>query len=238
MKRPSLLLYLTEIPRAVWERIRSAKYMKKFTPKVKGDGHPVFFVPGFMASDNSTKILRKFLNRIGYKTFGWGLGMNLGNLDDLEILSQKLKEIHQKEGRKVTLIGWSLGGVYARELAKENPLLIRQVFTMGSPFKGIKVPNNATWLFRLIHGRKAEEKHGDKIEQIPIPPVVPVTAIYSKKDGIVPWQACMENPENDLHENREVRGSHFGLGVNRDVLEIIVEKISVRAAAFSEVEPD
>ena len=230
MKRPSLLLYFLEVPRAIFERIQSNKFLKKYTPEKRADGHPVFVIPGFMASDFSTKPLRKFFDRIGYKTFGWGLGRNLGRIGNLEVLSKKLDAIYQKDNQKITLIGWSLGGVYARELAKKNPNQIRQIITLGSPFSEVTAPNNAMWLFKLIN---PEEIDPDWLAELEKPAPVPTVAIYSETDGIVPWRACIEKVEDELHENVEVHGSHFGLGVNKEVLDILVHRIQKKEAAQS-----
>ena len=225
MKRPSLFLYFTELIRSIWEWIISIPFLKRYQPKKPGDGHIVFVIPGFLASPTSTRPLRKFLNRIGYQAVDWGLGRNYGRLSQVELLSRKLNEIYKRNHQKITLIGWSLGGIYARELAKKNPHLIRQLFTLGSPFNGVDEKNNASWLYDLINGKNIEIEYLDMIENLSTPAPIPTTAIYSKKDGIVPWQGCMEKIEDEMHQNVEVRGSHFGLGVNKHVLKIIADKI-------------
>lgn len=225
MKRPSIFWYLTELPRAIWEWIMSMRFIRKFKPKKSGDGHPIFVIPGFMASGMSTRPMRKMLNRIGYKALDWGLGRNLGKLENMEVLSQKLNNIYQEKNQKITLIGWSLGGVYARELGKQHPEIIKNIITLGSPFNAVDMPNNAWWLFKLVNGKDVKNRYGDWLEQLPNPAPVYTTAVYSKQDGVVPWAGCMEKVEDELHENVEVRGSHFGLGVNKSVLKVIVDRI-------------
>jgi len=124
------------------------------------------------------------------------------------------------------LIGWSLGGVFAREIAKKRPNLIRQVITLGSPFRAVVEKNNATWLYTYASGgQKVEDIDPALIAELPNPAPVPTTAIYSKEDGVVPWEYCMEKEETAIHQNIQVRGSHLGLGVNPSVLHIIADRL-------------
>jgi len=225
IKRPSLGLYFTEGFRALNERVKSIQFRKKYQPEKKGDNHPVLVIPGFMTNDASCKPLRQFIDRVGYVSYPWGLGRNYADLEDLEILKTTMDSIYQKHGVKMSLIGWSLGGVYARELAKEKPELVRQVITLGSPFGGLQEPNNAAWIYNLIKGKKAKELDQTWVETIPNPAPVPTTAIFSKKDGIVSYQVCQELKEDKTHQNIEVQSSHLGMGFNKEVLEIIVEKL-------------
>ncbi|MEM1217582.1 MAG: alpha/beta hydrolase [Bacteroidota bacterium] len=229
IKRPSIFLFLTETIRAIWEYFKCRSFLKKFTAEEKGDGHTVLVIPGFMASDTSTKPLRQLLEKSGYRTAGWHLGTNFADLTQLDIIGKQIDQLYQESGQPISLIGWSLGGVYARELARERTDKIRQIITLGSPFAGINEPNNATITFNIIKRlRNYPELDENFIAQLPEPVPVPTTAIYSKEDGIVPWQACMEQKEDDLHQNVEVKGSHLGLGVNIDVLKIILERLPYR----------
>lgn len=224
--RPSILLYVSEIFRALGERFDLRQFNKHFTPKKTGDGHPILVIPGFMASGKSTIPLRQFLNKLGYQTYDWGLGRNLGHLSNLDILQEKVHAISKEHQRKVTLIGWSLGGVFARHLVHQEPSLVRQIITLGSPFSGLTEPNNAAWLYNLIH-RKAPISSLNKewLATLPKPVKVPSTAIYTKQDGIVPWQACMELIEDEIHQNIEIKGSHVGLGVNPVVFKVLYEQL-------------
>lgn len=222
IKKPSWFLNLTEIFRAIIDLVRGLIFRFSFKTKMSDDKHPVLVVPGFLGSDFSTSFMRKFIAEMGHPAFGWGLGRNLADLEDLEKLTQRLELIYAQHQQKVTLIGWSLGGVYARELAKQNPQLVRQVITMGSPFKGLDAPNHARWFFDLL-GKK-DQLSPDEMAKIPEPAPVLTTAIYTKQDGIVPWQVCMED-EDALHRNVEVWGSHCGLIFNPKVLEIVVAQL-------------
>lgn len=227
IKRPSIFLFLTEIWRAVKELMRVLPFIKKYKVQQKGDGHTVFIIPGLLASDTSTKPLRKFLDKIGYKTLGWGLGTNLADLEQLNIIAEKVNHLYDEYQEPISLIGWSLGGVYAREIAKEHPEKIRQVITLGSPFNGIMEPNNANITFEFIKWLKGYPEVDEHfVATLPNPAPVPSTAIYSKKDGIVPWQTCMEKKEDATHQNIECTASHLGMGANIQVLEIIADRLN------------
>lgn len=223
IKKPSWFLNLTEIFRAIVDLLRGLIFRVSYKTKMSDDRHPVLVVPGFLGSDFSTSFLRKFITEMGHPAFGWGLGRNLGDLEDLVRLTQHLEMIYAKYNHKVTLIGWSLGGVYARELAKQNPQLVHQVITLGSPFKGLNAPNHARWVFDLMG--KEDQLSPEEIAKIPEPAPVLTTAVYTKQDGIVPWQMCMEDKEDSLHRNVEVWGSHCGLIFNPKVLEIVVAQL-------------
>lgn len=223
IKKPSWFLNLTEIFRAIIDLLRGLIFRVSYKTKMSDDRHPVLIVPGFLGSDFSTSFLRKFITEMGHPAFGWGLGRNLGDLEDLVRLTQNLEKIYAKYNQKVTLIGWSLGGVYARELAKQNPQLVHQVITLGSPFKGLNAPNHARWVFDLMG--KEDQLSPEEMAKIPEPAPVLTTAVYTKQDGIVPWQMCMEDEEDSLHRNIEVWGSHCGLIFNPKVLEIVVAQL-------------
>ena len=134
VKKPSFFWLITEIGRAVTEMGISIPFRSFYGNTAEGDGHPVLVLPGFMASDVSTKPLRKFINRLGYTAYGWDLGRNVAKLKFLTDLGKRVDEIYEEHGEPITLIGWSLGGVFARQLAKANPYQIRQIITLGSPF--------------------------------------------------------------------------------------------------------
>jgi esterase/lipase len=228
IKRPSLFLFLTEIFRAIIDSIRGSSFIKNYQVKQKGDGHTVLVIPGFLSTDKPTKPLRHFLDKLGYKTYGWGMGRNLADLTQLALISKKIDQLYEQSGEQISLIGWSLGGVYARQLAKEKPEKIRQLITLGSPFNGINEPNNATLTFNLVKWLKGyPEIEESFFNDLPLPAPVPTTAIYSKKDGIVPWESCMEQIEDATHQNIEVTSSHLGMGTNKDIMHIIAHKISL-----------
>jgi pimeloyl-ACP methyl ester carboxylesterase len=220
---PSALLLLLE-GRAVaeyWTMLLSWPLLHRLP---RGDGHAVMVLPGFGGSDTSTQPLRRVLTRLGYEAHGWGQGRNLGiPRSTREALRKRFEDLHAAHG-KVTLVGWSLGGIYAREMARASPERVRRVITLGSPFNHHPRANNADRLFRWINGG------GDSIDwegfaRRRVPPPVPCTAIYTKSDGIVHWRCAMEDQAPHT-ENVEVRGSHTGLGFNVQVLRIIAERLA------------
>lgn len=222
IKKPSLLYFFSEFPRSIWEFFQTLFFLFKYKVTKKSDGQPVLIVPGFLASDSSTRLLRKFLRRLGFVTYGWGLGRNYADLEDLEVLDQKLNKLYKKHNRRITLIGWSLGGVYARKLTTDNIEKVDQLITLGAPYMGIKQPNRAERTYKwLKRGEEISDVEAAWIEDLKKPIDTPTTAIYSKSDGIVSWRTCCEESEYEGHQNIEVRSSHFGMGWNKNVLKII-----------------
>jgi hypothetical protein len=192
----------------------------------RGDGHGVMVIPGFGGSDFGTRPMRRVLERLGYHVHGWGQGRNLGMRSHIrERLRFRLHELNESTGRKVSLIGWSLGGVFVREIARHQPERVRRVITLGSPINGHPQSNNVDALYRWVNRGKAQAIDWEGFQKRRTPPNVPCTAIYSKTDGIVAWQCCMEEPAPNT-ENVEVRASHFGLGVNPQVLRAIAERLA------------
>jgi pimeloyl-ACP methyl ester carboxylesterase len=178
----------------------------------RGDGHPVLVFPGMGASDLTTLPLRRFLQGLGYVTQAWGQGFNLGPRPGvIERASNDLRALAERCGQPVSLIGWSLGGIYARELAKMHPEQTRCVVTLGTPFTGHPKATNAWRIYELLSGAKV----GDAALMAAIRkgPPVPTTSIYSRTDGIVSWR-CSLNEPGPLVENIEVPASHVGMGMN------------------------
>ncbi|MEM7015823.1 MAG: alpha/beta hydrolase [Pseudomonadota bacterium] len=191
----------------------------------RGHGEPVIVFPGFGADDLSTLPLRRYLNAIGYKTSGWGLGPNLGNVPELiPQVADIAADMADKSGQPVNLIGWSLGGYLAREAARERGDCVNQVITMGSPIVGGPKYSVVADLYKLQGADMDEiEIEVKKREQVPLS--VPVTAIYSKLDGIVAWQACVDRVHSNT-DNIEVSATHLGLGVSSEVYRIIARKLN------------
>ena len=136
------------------------------------------------------------------------MGRNKGEVEILDLLFLKLEEIYEETGQKVSIVGWSLGGVLARQLAKGKPHLVRQVITLGSPFRDITAPNNASWVYNLISGgKRVVDLDPDLLNDLPKPAPVPTTAIYSKEDGVVAWEVCIEEKETETlnHYNKQVK---------------------------------
>ena len=226
IKKPSLFLQLTEGFRYTIDLVKALYFFSMYNFKAKGDKHPVLVVPGLMCTDFSTILLRKFINKLGYTAYGWELGRNLGDLKDLNDirkLQNRVADIRQKHNGKITLVGWSMGGIYTRELAKMNPELFHQVITIGAPFADAYAPNNVEWFYKLI--KNPADVSSAWREQMPIPAPIMTTAMYSKQDGLVPWEACKEIMQDDLHQHIEVSGSHWGLVTNAEVFAIVAKQI-------------
>lgn len=214
---PNALLLALE-GRAPWEfgaSLASWPLLRVSRKLPQGDGHRVIVFPGLSAGDLSTKPLRSYLDSLGYHSEGWHQGLNFGPRNGvIDVARAQLRNAYEKSGRKVSLVGWSLGGIYARELAKLEPDLVRCVITLGTPFSGHPRSTNAWRLYELLSGHEAERyrDHGDIHEA----PPVPFTSVYSRSDGIVAWPCSIQAPSktNPQIENIEVVASHFGIGLN------------------------
>ena len=203
--------------------------MRRIARWPHGDGHPVLVMPGFLAGPSSTELLRNVLRHLGYRVHDWGLGTNMGYRASMkETLPARLHQIReQSDGRRVSLIGWSAGGIYARELARALPDDVRSVITLGSPFRGNHQASTAWRVWRLVNrGTDAAESVSDAaLVRRAQPLSVPTTCIYSKSDGIVAWQCCTSVPAPDT-ENVEVRSSHLGYGHNVHTLSVIADRLA------------
>jgi pimeloyl-ACP methyl ester carboxylesterase len=234
---PSMALLLTEPARSLAEFVTlplAAPWLA-FAPR--GDGHGVLVLPGLLASDSSTALLRRFLRLLGYQVRGWQLGRNLGPTDEvLDGMPAMLAELAARAGGPVSVIGWSLGGVYARELARQHPEQVRRVITLGSPF-AMADPrqSHADRAFRRRSRLHANGRVPTR-EQVGRPIDVPSTAIYSRLDGIVSWRACIE-PETDLHQNVEVRCAHLGFGIDPATLWLIADRLALPAGDLRPFRP-
>jgi pimeloyl-ACP methyl ester carboxylesterase len=191
----------------------------------RGDGHPVLVFPGLIASDVSTRPLRSFLSNKGYSTSGWRQGRNLGLRHGVqEAMVDLVRDLSDTHRRKISLVGWSLGGLYARQLAKMMPDRVRSVITLGSPFAGHPKATNAWRVYEFASGRRAEEDHriGGSLSE---PPPVPTTAIFSRTDGICAWQGCVEK-SSTLAESIEVESSHCGMGHHPAVVYAVADRLA------------
>src|SRR3954470_5442557 len=145
----------------------------------RGDGHPVLVLPGLVASDGSTRALRSFLSGKGYAVSGWRQGRNYGLREGVQhAMVDLVQELSDRHGRKISLVGWSLGGLYARQLAKMMPDRVRQVITLGSPFAGSPKATNAWRVYEMARGRRADEEDDRFGGALSETPPVPTTAIY------------------------------------------------------------
>jgi pimeloyl-ACP methyl ester carboxylesterase len=227
---PSPWLMMLEA-RAPWEyaaMLAAAPWLGKLPT---GDGHPVIVFPGLGASDITTAPLRNFLQERGYTPYPWKQGFNFGPRHG--VLDRCREQLHQVSGRhreRVSLIGWSLGGIYARELAKEQPDHARCVITLGTPFAGHPRATNAWRFYEMVSGQSVHDPV--LMEQIRSTPPCPTTSIYSKSDGVVAWQ-CSINPAEPLAENIEVHASHIGMGMNPLALYAIADRLAQDPQAWA-----
>ncbi len=223
---PSAWLLALEL-RAFWEFGALLPSWPLLARAPKGDGHAVMVFPGLSANDASTVPLRHYLQSLNYKPWGWEQGFNFGpRAGVLDEAKNSLIRTFESSGRKVSLIGWSLGGVYARELAKELPDMVRGVITLGTPFAGSHKATNAWRIYELTSGRKIEREA--ESYDLPGAPPVPTTSIYSRTDGVVAWQASIQAPDKTRPhtENIEVLASHIGLGVNPSAWWAVADRLA------------
>lgn len=221
---PSRLLLLAEV-RALCETGAALATWPLLQMTPRGDGHPVLVLPGLVASDTSTGILRRYLKSRGYAAHGWGLGRNLGPREGVEQGMYDLldKLYDESGGQKVSIIGWSLGGVYARLLATVRPSLVRNVITLGSPFSGSPRATNAWRVYEGVSGQSSIDP--ERMKHVSPTPPVPTTSIFSRSDGIVAWRCSVEK-NGPQAENIEVIASHIGLGAHPAVLYALADRLA------------
>lgn len=201
----------------------------------RGDGHPVLLLPGFMGSELSLIGLQGFLRNRGYAVETWGLGRNVGfHAKHTKALEQKIRYLHHRTGRKVSLVGWSLGGVFALFGAHQVPECVRSVVTLGSPVTvdpaGSASPPLVKAMYRLIahpmgttaHALQPRAKTLRQAKNLPMP----LSCLYSVGDGVVPPQEATIEGHPARHENIRVPGSHIGLGFNAVVLWIVADRLA------------
>jgi pimeloyl-ACP methyl ester carboxylesterase len=231
LRPPSFLLMLAEV-RSLLELNASLLLSPLLMRAPRGDGHPVLALPGFLASDLSMAPLRRYLKQLGYDAYAWKMGRNLGGIASRRnALKGLLTEIYSSTGRKVSIVGWSLGGVYARDLALRSPEMVRSVITLGSPFAGDVRATNATRLYEALSGETVEH-NSELTKAIAGDLPVPVTSIYSRTDGIVNWRTSLLRP-SDTAENIEVHlASHIGLGVNAAALWAVADRLAQPEGQF------
>ena len=229
VKRPSLTLLGAEPWRAAYEFL-SHKLIRDCLP-VSGDGHPVLIFPGLGADGRSVAPLRKVCESLGYTAFDWGRGYNTGPQGDVDIwlrdLADHNRELLKDFDQTATLIGWSLGGIYARELAKLMPAQVRQVITIGTPFNADANHTNVGWLYQLLTSTTPAFDE-DLSQRLRIAPPVPTTSIYSRSDGVVAWQSCRHPVRRAGVQDIEIKSSHIGMGWNPSVLRVVADRLAQR----------
>jgi pimeloyl-ACP methyl ester carboxylesterase len=192
----------------------------------RGNGEPVLVLPGYGAGDGSTILLKGYLRLLGYRARGWGLGKNHGAASDsLPRLLRRLGNLSRRSKQKVAIIGWSFGGYLARELARERPDLVRLVITLGTPVVGGPKYTVAAESYRKrgidIEAIAAEVELRNRIGKLE----VPVVAFYSRVDGLVAWQACIDHQTPNI-EHVEVKAAHLGFGFSAEVYKVIAQRLT------------
>src|SRR5665213_307402 len=228
---PGLGMMLAEV-RGIFEFNASLLLSPLLMRAPRGDGHPVLTLPGFLATDISMAPMRRYLMELGYDAYAWKMGRNVGGFARMRAaLRDRLAEIHAATGRKVSIVGWSLGGIYARDLALQAPELVRCVVTPGSPFAGDIRATNATRLYEAMSGETVEHDSALRTAISGDLPV-PTSSIYSRADGIVNWRTCILRPSATA-ENIEVHlASHVGLGVNAAALWAVADRLAQPEGQF------
>jgi pimeloyl-ACP methyl ester carboxylesterase len=226
VQRPSLALLGAEPFRAAMEF--AWHKLGRSDSTGPGDGHPVIIFPGLGADGSSVATLRAHCRALGYDACDWGQGYNTGpkgNLDAwLRTLKSQVVDLLRGRSQPATLIGWSLGGLYAREIGKLMAPRIRQVITIGTPFNAHADHSNAGWLFRLLSG-SSSTMDARLSQRLRTPPPLRTTSIYSRSDGVVAWQTCCHDKRSNLVQDIEISGSHIGMGWNRDVLAVVADRL-------------
>jgi pimeloyl-ACP methyl ester carboxylesterase len=232
MRPPSLGLLLAEA-RSLVELNASLLLSPLLLQAPKGDGHPVLVLPGLLASDISTMPLRRFIKRLGYHAIAWDLGRNFGGVYRMrERVRERLRQIFDENGRKVSVVGWSLGGVYARDLALHAPEMVRSVITLGTPFTGDITATNARRVYELLSGERLEDIDIADLAALAGDLPVPVTSIYSRTDGIVSWRTSVLRPSASAENIEVYLASHIGLVVNAAVLWAVADRLALPEETF------
>jgi pimeloyl-ACP methyl ester carboxylesterase len=222
---PSACLALTEVHRTVVDMISLRMSRKALSKVPSGDGHGVMVLPGFMGDDGYNSAFRRFLSKRNYAVQGWGLGRNLGPRDGvLEAMSDNLEDLYDESGGPVSLVGHSLGGIYARELARSMPDKVRQVISLGSPFGEGRV--EASYPGRLFAAMNPMDELPLDQDLLSVAPPVPTTAVYSHGDGIVNWRTAVQHKGHEQTQNIRIRGSHCGMTLNPTVWFLVAERLA------------
>jgi esterase/lipase len=214
---------LEEIPKLAWN-------LPSLLLQRRGAGEPVLVLPGFGASDVSTAALRAYLSFLGYGVHGWGLGTNNGRVPAfVRRIIDLTARLADTSGQRVRLVGWSLGGVIARETARERPDLVERVITLGTPvIGGPRYTAVAGFYRRQGYDLNAVEELIRERNRNPIK--VPITAIYSRSDGVVGWRACIDETSPEV-EHVEVRTTHIGLGLHAEAYRLIATRLATPRTA-------
>jgi len=237
ISRPAVGLLLSEPWRAAVELVSHKLGRAAPAGLPPGDGHPVVIFPGLAADGNAVAPLRDHCRALGYTAFDWGRGLNVGPRGDVDAwvadLAAHVRSLLDEHEGRATLIGWSLGGLYAREVGKLLAPQVRRVITIGTPFNAEADHSHVGWLYRLLNGAPARLDTAMS-ERLRTPPPVPTVSIYSRNDGIVAWQTCTHGEReraSALVRDLEVDSSHIGMVWNPRVLRAVGEQLALPVSA-------
>ena len=200
-----------------------------FIPKrIEGNGRPVLLIPPYLGDDYSTSFVRRYLDSLGFKTYKWEMGFNMVKSHYIPRLEEKLDDIYEMHKEKVSIVGWSGGGIFAKIMANRHPNQVEQIITIASPVWGVMDMKTPVYgLLEFFQGKSLKERNKRFLQELEPIPDVPITCIYTKTDGLVPWKHCMEAESYRKGiKNIEVFGSHSGLGANASVLMITANALS------------
>lgn len=234
---PQRWLAWAELPRTLYAIANLPYCWTQLSTAPRGDKRSIFVIPGIGMTDRSTIVLRHYLRFLGYRVHAWELGRNLGAKTigvHNERLIERIKSVHHLAQQPVTLIGWRMGGIMARMVARRHPQIIRQVISLGSPFVGDPFASNAFEIYERLSGHSLRAPIAQaQIAQSKLPLPVPAISFYSKSDGIVSWRACLE-PNTPTARNIPVRSAHCSFGFSAEVLLAIADRLAV---VSTEMEP-
>lgn len=208
----------------------------------RGNTEPVLVIPGLATNHLATAVLRERLQALNFQAEDWGQGMNTGPRSEdltewLEPVRERLEDLAGATGKKVHLVGWSLGGLAARELSKLAPKLVKKVVTLGTPFAGMENSTNAGWAYELLNGGRKAQMSPELARQLRSEPPVPTVSVFSRTDGIVSWTACVQADGKRTKHVMLEDVSHFGMVLSPKVLAILVQELSSKARYVRDVRP-
>lgn len=206
----------------------------------KGDGHAIMVIPGLGVNDLTTKMMRLFFERLGYKVFGWGQGINSRYDEDVILeLDRRLSDLFSRYG-KVSVIGQCFGGLYALKLAHAHPDMVRSVITLGTSTSDPLNADRLRWLYKLLNGQDQLNEFDDNMSVLssdfPGALPIPTTSIYSKTDGVIDWKKSVFD-EIGQSESIAIVTSHFGMGNNPLVLWVMADRLAQPEEAWEPFNP-
>jgi hypothetical protein len=241
IRRPSGTLFLSEWIRAPQELVAFYATFALLAAGRRGDGHPVFVLPGMLADDASTEPLRAIIGARRLTAVSWDMGPNVGpSRRIMTAIPRRIAQLHEQYGQTVSLVGWSLGGMLAREFARRCPEHVRDVVTLGSPLRlRASDPPDLTNVGAIYQALRPlhDPRFMDPPRETAHPQVpCPSTSIYSRSDGVVPWRACVDDADA-THENVEVAVSHCGLGVSPLSVSVVLDRLVQREGEWRPYAP-